>query len=165
MLRTLTAAAAVVAALATPVAVSASSPSDGVWVNGARHVLVTGPPASATTHPTPLYVIAPVNATAPLHALPDARTHGFGAHDHVIASSGTRTCELELVVPGPKAKVGTNVAARMTLTPSGRKPLLYAARLGGRLEPLTWAARIRSADAQGLARIVDTHVELGCTVR
>jgi hypothetical protein len=32
------------------------------------------------------------------------------------------------------------------------------------VEPLDWASRIRSAAASGVARVVDTHILLGCTV-
>ncbi len=144
---------------------TAAGPGDGVWVNGVRHHLSTGPATATSTYPSPLYVISPVNARKPLHPLADAKTHGFGAHDHVFAPShGARTCELELVVPGRKAKVGQNVWVRMTTTPAGVKPLAYAARIGSRVQPFTWAARIRQATTLGLVRIVDTKIVIACSV-
>jgi hypothetical protein len=156
---------AVLAALLVAGAASAAGTGDGVWVNGVRHPLVTGPPSGSTTHPVPLYVVAPVDPAAPLHPLADARTHGFGAHDHVIApGSGARTCDLQLVVPGPKARVGRTVWVRSTLTPAGVKPLAYAVRIGAAVEPLTWVSRVRHAVGLGLARTIDTGVVLGCTV-
>lgn len=145
---------------------AAAAPGDGVWVNGARHGLVTGPPAGTSATPSALYVIAPVVRARPMHPLAEARTHGFGAHDHVLAprTRAAGTCDLELVVPGPKARLGRNVLARPTQTPVGTRPLLYSVRLGSGQEPLTWASRIRRATALGLARVVDTHTLIGCTV-
>jgi hypothetical protein len=140
---------------------------DGVWVNGVVHALIVTGPGSGT--PRPLYVIAPVSATHPLHPLADAKTHGFGAHDHVIALADPKatfhgTCDLTLVVPGPKARLGANVRARATLTPAGTKPLLYAARIGGRFEPLDHAGWIRHAIRARLASAIDTHTLLACTI-
>ena len=141
---------------------------DGVWVNGVVHALiVTGP---GRGEPRPLYVIAPVSTAHALHPLADARTHGFGAHDHVIQLADPKatfhgTCDLTLVVPGPKAKPGTNVRGRMTLTPVGTKPLLYAARIGIRFVPLNRATRIDEATRAGLAAAIDTHTLLACTVK
>jgi hypothetical protein len=163
MLRRTTAAALL--AMLTAAATATAAAADGVWVNGVRHPLVTGAPTTTRGHPLPLYVIAPVDPSRPLHPLADARTHGFGAHDHVIAiSHAQRTCDLQLVVAGPKAKTGHNVRARMTMTPAGVKPLLYAVRLGARMQPLTWAARISRATTLGLARIIDTETVIGCSV-
>jgi hypothetical protein len=114
-------------------------------------------------------VIAPVSKAHPLHSLADAETHGFGAHDHVIAlPKGAKTfhgaCDLTLVVPGANGRPGTTVAARTTLTPAGRRPLLYAARLHGSLQPLNSTARIVSAQRLGRATLVDTHTTLACSV-
>jgi hypothetical protein len=53
----------------------------------------------------------------------------------------------------------------MTLTPAGTKPLLYAARIGGRFEPLDRAGRIRRAIRAGLASAIDTHLLLACTIK
>lgn len=155
------------ALLAASVAAAAGPGVDHVWANGAVHDLVVTGPAPAGAHMTPLYVIAPVSAAHPLHPLADARTHGFGAHDHVIALAPGRAtfhgaCELTLVVPGPRA--GHDVAVRRTTTPGGPRPLLYAAREGGRLLPLTDAGRVLAAERGGLARLVDTHVGFACTV-
>ena len=129
---------------------------------------MTGP-GPATAKATPLYVIAPVSAAHPLHPLPDAATHGFGAHDHVIqladpARSFHGVCDLTLVVPGPKAAPGISVETRPTLTPAGRKPLLYAARLGSKLLPLDRASRIAEARQLHLATLIDTHTRLACTI-
>ncbi len=155
------------AAFAAPAA--AGPPADGVWVDGAVHVLVTGPPPAGATHGRALYVIAPISTAHPLHPLADASTHGFGAHDHVIAlahPNGTfhGACDLTLVVPGPKATPGKTIHIRPTLTPAGTKPLLYAARLGNKLLPLTSAARIQTAKHLGLATLIDTHNLVACTV-
>jgi hypothetical protein len=142
---------------------------DGVWVNGVVHTLiVTGPGTGKPRRP--LYVIAPVSPAHPLHPLPDAKSHGFGAHDHVIALADPKaifhgTCDLTLVVPSRKAKLGRDVRGRMTLTPAGAKPLLYAARIGGRFEPLDRAGRIRRAIRAGLASAIDTHLLLACTIK
>jgi hypothetical protein len=146
---------------------AAAADQDAVWVNGVVHTfVVTGPVPANPTHVAPLYVIAPISPTHPLHPLADARTHGFGAHDHVIAVASFRgVCELTLVVPGPRAVMNRSVEARDTLTPAGTKPLLYAARLGGRLVPLDRAARIQRAHALGLATLVDTHVGFVCSVQ
>lgn len=164
MVRMLVTSVAVFASLAA--AASAGAPADGAWVNGVAERLVTGPPAG-TSHPAPLYVISPVNLSHALHPAASARLHGFGAHDHVLAAAGrsySGNCDLRLVVPGAKAIVGSNVAVRHTLTPAGGKPLLYAARLGNRMLPLTSAARVQQAAAAGLATIVDTHTILACKV-
>src|SRR5579884_3402759 len=157
MPRTLSILAAAVA-LSLAGTAAAGAPPDGVWVNGVRHQLVTGPPTATNAAPTALYVIAPIDPRRPMHPLAEARTHGFGAHDHVVArpAPAAGTCDLELVVPGPKAKLGRTVLARPTQTPAGMKPLLYSVRLGSGQEPLTWASRIRRAEALGLARVVDT---------
>lgn len=160
--------ASAIAALAFLGGAQAAGPGDGVWVDGTVHNLVVTGPAPANAKPTPLYVIAPVSAAHPLHPLADARTHGFGAHDHVIAlahpgSAFHGACELTLVVPGRKATPGS-IAARPTLTPAGRKPLLYAARMGGKLQMLDRASRIVEAQRIGLATLVDVHVRFACSV-
>lgn len=160
--------ASALAALAFLAGAQAAGDVDGVWVDGAVHnLVVTGPPA-AKAKATPLYVIAPVSAAHPLHPLADAKTHGFGAHDHVIqlahpASAFHGACELTLVVPGPRASPGS-IATRQTLTPAGRKPLLYAARMAGKLLMLDRASRIAEAHRLGLATLVDVHVRFACTV-
>ncbi|MGH2998289.1 MAG: hypothetical protein ACRDNM_03230 [Gaiellaceae bacterium] len=136
--------------------------ADGVWVNGRVHGLATLPPPATVTHVVPLYVIAPVNAKRPLHPLADARTHGFGAHDHVAAAVFSGPCDLTLVVPGTHAK--GNVEMRSTLTPGGTHPLVYAARIGGKMLPLTSVARIRAAKAARLVATVDTHAVISCKV-
>jgi hypothetical protein len=160
---------AVCAAALSAVALAAVGDADGVWVNGTVHNLVVTGPAPANAHAVPLYVIAPVSAARPLHPLADAKTHGFGAHDHVIAlthPNGTfhGACDLTLVVPGPKATAGTTIQTRPTLSPAGTKPLLYAARLGNKLLPLTSAARVQTAKHVGLATLIDTHNLVACTV-
>ena len=142
---------------------------DGVWIDGVVHGLSTGPPPAGAKHVIPLYVIAPVSAAHPLHPLAFAKPLGFGAHDHVAAvpnagSAYRGLCDLTLVVPGPKAKLGSNVAARQTLTPAATKPLLYRAELGGTMEPLNWVSRIKQARALGLATLVDTKTVIGCAI-
>ncbi len=172
-LTTLLAAAAVAL-----VAVSATSSAavrahagfiDGVWINGKVHNLATGPGPANPAHVIPLYVLAPVSASHPLHPLAFAKPLGFGAHDHVAqipdpAVGFNGVCDLTLVVPGPKAKLGTNVEARRTLTPAASQPLLYAARLSGAMTPLNWVARIKSAQHLGLAKLIDTKVVIACTI-
>lgn len=158
------------AALAVPAsAAPATGDVDGVWVGGAIHDLVVTGPAAAGAHAVPLYVIAPVSSARPLHPLADAKTHGFGAHDHVIgltkpAATFHGACDLTLVVPGPKGRPGRTIAVRRTATPAGPRPLLDAVRLGGRLQPLTSAARVVTARRLGLAILVDTHTVVACTV-
>jgi hypothetical protein len=158
-----------VCALSAASGMGATGDADGVWVNGIVHNLIVTGPAAAGARATPLYVIAPVSAAHPLHPLADAKTHGFGAHDHVISLARPSVtfhgaCDLTLVVPGPKAVLGKTVAARHTLTPAGTKPLLYAALLGGKLMPLNGASRINAAAHAGLAALVDTHNLVACTV-
>jgi len=136
--------------------------AEGVWVNGTVHGLVTTPPTASTANPVPLYVIAPVSASHPLHPLADARTKGFGAHDHVAARVFTGPCDLTLVVPGPHGRGA--VATRSTLTPSGAHPLVYAAKLGGKMLPLTSVARIDRALSAGLVTAVNTHVVISSAV-
>lgn len=160
---------AVCAAALSAAALAAGGDADGVWVNGTVHKLVVTGPAPANAHAIPLYVIAPVSAAHPLHPLADAKTHGFGAHDHVIAlahpnSTFHGACDLTLVVPGPKATPGKTIQTRPTLTPAATKPLLYAARLDNKLLPLTSAARIQTAKHLGLANLIDTHNPVACTV-
>jgi hypothetical protein len=160
---------AVSAAALSAAALAAGGGADGVWVNGTVHNLVVTGPAPAHAHAVPLYVIAPVSAAHPLHPLADAKTHGFGAHDHVIAltrPNGTfhGACDLTLVVPGPKATRGKTIQTRPTLSPAGTKPLLYAARLDNKLLPLTSAARVQAAKHLGLASLIDTHNLVACTV-
>jgi hypothetical protein len=155
------------AALAAPAA--AGPTVDGVWVDGSVHNLVVTGPASAAAHAIPLFVIAPVSAAHTLHPLADAKTHGFGAHDHVIAlahpnNSYHGACDLTLVVPGPKATAGKTIRTRPTLTPPGTKPLLYAVRLDKKLLPLTSATRIQTAKHLRLASLIDTHNLVACTV-
>lgn len=144
---------------------AAARSGDGVWVDGKVHGLVTGPPkAGAPKSILPLYVIAPVSAAHPLHALASARTKGFGAHDHVMASVYDGPCDLTLVVPGPRAGAG-GIRTRMTLTPAGKKPLAYAALVGGRMQPLTSVATIDAAATAGLVKRIDTHTVISCTVQ
>lgn len=143
--------------------------TDGVWVDGVVHDLATGPGPASPAHTIPLYVIAPVSAAHPLHPLAFAKPLGFGAHDHVAEIPNPKTtyrgvCDLRLVVPGPKAKLGVNVQARQTLTPPGTKPLLRTARLGGKLLPLDSVSRIEQAHRAGLAVLVDTQVTIACTI-
>jgi len=142
---------------------------DGVWVNGTVHKLVTGPPPANAKHPIRLYVIAPVSSAHPLHPLAFAKPLSFGAHDHVAALSNPKagyhgSCDLTLVVPGPKARPASNVDVRRTLTPAGTKPLLYEARLDGKLAPLNGAARIEHAQTLGLATLVNTGTIISCTI-
>ncbi len=151
------------------IAAGRSGDVDGVWIDGRVHDLLVTGPAPAGARATPLYVIAPISPLHPLHPLADAASHGFGAHDHVLrlahpAGTFHGACELTLVLPGPKARPGTDVEGRATQTPAGRKLLLYAARLDGKLLPLDRAGRIRRARALGLATAVDTHTALACTV-
>ena len=160
---------AVCAAALSAAALAAGGDADGVWVNGTVHNLVVTGPAPANTHAIPLYVIGPVSAAHPLHPLADAKTHGFGAHDHVIAlahaiSTFHGACDLTLVVPGPNAKAGNTIQTRPTLTPAGTKPLLYAARLGNKLLPLTSAAKVQAAKRLGLATLIDTRNHVACSV-
>jgi len=143
--------------------------TDGVWINGTVDDLATGPPPANAKRPIKLYVIAPVSAAHPLHPLAYAKPLGFGAHDHVAGLKNPRAayhgvCDLTLVVPGPKAKVGTNVLARHTLTPAAMKPLLYRARLDGTMAALNWASRIKQAQSQGLATLIDTKTVIACTM-
>ncbi len=142
---------------------------DGVWINGVVHTLATGPGPAKPTHTVPLYVIAPVSVAHPLHPLAFAKPLGFGAHDHVAQIPNPKTtfhgvCDLNLVVPGARAKLGSNVQARQTLTPAAMKPLLYAARLGSTLLPLDSVSRIQQARHAGLAMLVDTKVTIACTI-
>jgi hypothetical protein len=162
-------AAPVIAAALVAAGASAAPPpsSDGVWVDGTVDALAVTGPAPAGAHVMPLYVIAPVSPAHPLHVFADARTHGFGAHDHVIALAPGTTyhgaCDLNIIVPGPGARP-TSIKTRKTLTPAGTHPLLYAALLGGKLRPLTSAARITTAIHLGLAHPIDTHTPLACTI-
>ncbi len=142
---------------------------DGVWINGTVHDLSTGPPPAGSQHAIPLYVIAPVSASHPLHPLAFAKPLGFGAHDHVadLAHPDAEyhgVCDLTLVVPGSKATLGSNVQARQTLTPAAMKPLLYRARLGGAMVALNWVSRIKRAQALGLAKLIDTKTIVACTI-
>jgi hypothetical protein len=166
---------AAAAALCTAATVTASSAhsragfTDGVWVDGVVHDLATGPGPATPKHAIPLYVISPVSAAHPLHPLAFAKPLGFGAHDHVAQIPNPKAtyrgvCDLQLVVPGPKAKLGTTVLARRTLTPAATKPLLHAARLGGRLVPLNSVSRIQQARRAGLAMLVDTQVTIACVI-
>jgi hypothetical protein len=114
-------------------------------------------------------VIAPLSAAHPLHPLADAKTHGFGAHDHVVALTHPNTtyhgtCDLTLVAPGPKATVRKTIQTRPTLTPAGIKPLLYAAQLDNKMLPLNSATRIQAAKRLRLATLIDTHNHVACTV-
>ncbi len=148
---------------------SAAGFTDGVWVGGVVHDLATGPPPATPSHTIPLYVIAPVSAAHPLHPLAFAKPLGFGAHDHVAQIPNPKAafhgvCELTLVVPGPKAKSGTNVRARQTLTPAAMKPLLRMALLGGSWLPLNSVSRIQQARRVGLAMLVDTKVTITCVI-
>lgn len=142
---------------------------DGVWIDGTVHGLTTGPPPPGAKHPIPLYVIAPVSASHPLHPLAFAKPLGFGAHDHVAELPNPKgpyhgVCDLTLVVRGSKARLGSNVEARQTLTPAAMKPLLYRARLGGAMVALNRVARIKAARNLGLATLVDTQTVIGCTI-
>jgi len=142
-LRTLLALLAIATALAASTAVAApGAAADGVWVDGTVHGLLTGPGPANPTKIVPLYVIALTQSAKSFHGV----------------------CDLTLVVPGPKAAIGSNVEVRPRLTPAGQKPLLYAARLNGHRLPLNWASRIERAHQQGLATLVNTHVTLACTV-
>jgi hypothetical protein len=142
---------------------------DRVWVGGTvHHFVVTGAaPTGAPT--TPLYVIAPVSTSHPLHPLADATTHGFGAHDHVIAVPRSdvafkTACVLTLVVPGARATVGKNVLVRQTVTPFGRKSLVYAEKLRSAVKPLTSAARIQAARQRGFVSLSVTPSMFACTI-
>lgn len=155
---------AVLVIAATFAGSAAARSGDGVWVDGKVHGLVTGPPeAGAPKNVLPLYVIAPVSAAHPLHAFASARTRGFGAHDHVIASVYDGPCDLTLVVPGPRAGA-SGVRTRMTITPAGKKPLVYAALVAGRMQPLTSVAAIATAAKAGLVTRIDTHNVISCKV-
>jgi hypothetical protein len=156
--------AAVLALAATLAGGAAARNGDGVWVDGKVHGLVTGlPKTSNPANVAPLYVIAPVDAAHPLHALAAALTKGFGAHDHVLPSVLDGPCDITLVVPG--AKAGPNgIRTRATLTPAGNMLLVYAARVGGRMEPLTSVSTIAAAAKAGLVKRIDTHTVLSCKV-
>jgi hypothetical protein len=137
--------------------------AEGVWVGGRAHGLVTAPPQGSLAHLAPLYIIAPVSPTHPLHPLADALPNGFGAHDHVAAKVFAGACDLMLVVPGPRAAKGT-VRTRMTLTPGGKKPLVYAVVMAGKTRPLTSVAAIHAAAAAGLVTAVNTENVIFCRV-
>ncbi len=173
MLRTipilLAAAVVALASAATTLGAPNAGFVDGVWVNGTVHGLTTGPAPAGAKHPIALYVIAPVSAAHPLHPLAFAKPHGFGAHDHVAAVPNPNAayrgaCDLTLVVPGPEARLGSNVAARQTLTPAAQMPLLFQARVDGAMVPLNWVSRIKQAQAHGLAKLIDTHAVIACTI-
>jgi hypothetical protein len=160
----------VVSALTTAAAGSgAPQPGlDKVWVNGVVHPFqITGPGTAANQ--VTLYFIAAVDRLAPLHSAADAKAKGFGPHDHVIADPHpatpyAKTCDLTLTVPGPRAQPNVNVRLRMTLTPMGQRPLLYAANLGHGMLALTSVDRITKARKLGLAKLVDTKALLACTI-
>lgn len=156
------------AGLALAAAGAASGNGEGVWVDGVVHAFEATGLAPAATHSIPLFVIAPVDPSHPLHSRADAESEGFGAHDHVIGlADPARTfrgvCDLQLVVPGPHS-TPANVRSRRTLTPGGTRRLLDAARLGARLRPLTSAASITAARRRGLAALVDTGRLILCSV-
>jgi hypothetical protein len=158
----------VTAALALGAVAAGADTSEGVWVNGIVHDFSATGLTTDAAHAVPLYVIAPVDPAHPLHSRADAEAEGFGAHDHVINLSHPDrtfhgTCDLTLVVPGPKS-TPTTVRARRTLTPAGTRPLLYAARVGGTVRPLTSAATIAAARRLGLAALVRVGRLLVCTV-
>ncbi len=138
-----------------------TSGGEGVWIRGEVHGLVTAPPSATTRRPVPLYVIAPVRLRHPLHPLADARAEGYGAHDHVAARVFSGPCDLTLLVPGTHGK--GKVRTRRVETPLGRKPLVYAARLGGRMLPLTFVGRIRWAERARIVTGIDLTV-ISCTV-
>lgn len=143
---------------------------DGVWVDGTIHRFSATVPATPGKPTTPLYAIAPVHPSNPLHPLVSARTKGFGAHDHVIAdptpkASFKTVCKVTLTLPGARARVGTNVLIRQTMTPLGRWPLLYAANLGTGMKPLTSVARIERSRQLGLAKSVATPAVFNCTIQ
>ena len=168
MLRTLAIAIAAALIVIATAAAAVRTDIDKVWVNGkTRSFVVTG--QANATRTTALYVIAPIEPAHPLHPAADAAGKGFGAHDHVMqlppgAATYKTNCALTLVVPGSRAKPGTNVLARPTLTPAGTKPLVYAVRLG-RMVPLDRASRITAATAAHLTTTIDTGVKFGCTVK
>jgi hypothetical protein len=148
---------AVVPALAALAVGVQAAAAEGVWIQGKAHSLLTGPPSSgASGRPALLYVIAPVSRRHPLHPLADAIAH-------VAARVFSGPCDLTLLVPGPHGK--GKVETRRTQTPLGPKPLVYAARLGGRMLPLTSTARIHRAQSAGLVAAVDTHNVISCTVQ
>ena len=143
---------------------AAARSGDGVWVNGSVHTLLTLPPKSGSpANVRPLFVIAPVSAAHPLHPLASALTHGFGAHDHVTSSMFSGSCDLTLVVPGPRAGTGS-IRTRTTLTPAGKLKLVYAVDMGGRMQPLTSVATIDAAEKVGFVKAIDTHSVLFCKV-
>lgn len=154
---------AVVSGLAALAVGVQSAAAEGVWIHGKVHGLVTGPPTSQTTTPTPLYVIAPVRRHHPLHPFADAIAEGWGAHDHVAARVFSGPCDLTMVVPGARGK--GKVRTRRTETPNGPKPLVYAALIGGRMRPLTSTTRILRAEKARLVTAVDMHVVISCTVK
>ena len=161
--------AAVALASASTTAGATNAFVDGVWVDGSVHELSTGPAPAGATHPIPLYVIAPISAAHPLHPLAFAKPLGFGAHDHVAAIPDPATayhgvCDLTLVVPGAKARLGSNVEARQTLTPAASKPLLDRARLDGVMTPLNRVSRIKRAQTLGLAKLIDTQTVIACAI-
>ena len=144
--------------------------TDRVWVNGSIHQWQVTEAAVAGKPKTPLYVIGPVDSARPLHPLAEASKRGFGAHDHVIADPNpdrafATACNLTLVLPGPRAKVGRNVSVRRALTPFGHRSLLYAANLGAGVQPLTSVARIQKARQLGLARLFATPSVFGCLIK
>ena len=155
------------ALLAFATAATAEVFRPGVWVNGRALDLVTQPYSQGTPHD--LLIIAPVDIEHPQHPLDNAMTHGYGIHDHVFGlplgkTTFTGVCNQMLVVPGPKGKINVNVQARQTVTPLGKKPLLYRARVGANgFVNLTSAARIKRATALGLARLIPAST-LGCII-
>jgi len=153
------------AAIGTPTA-----EVDEVWVDGTIHRLVASGPAAVGKPTTTLYVIARVDLSHPLHPLASATTKRLAAHDHVIANPRpeaelTSVCRLTLTLPGAQADVGLNTLAQQTMTPFGKRPLLYAANLGDGMKPLTSAARIERARDLGLANLVVTPTVFNCTIR
>ena len=74
-------------------------------------------------------------------------------------------CKLTLALPGARAKVGTNILIRQTLTPFGTRPLLYAANLGNGMKSLTSAARTERARQLGRTKLVITPAVFNCTIQ
>ena len=150
-----------------PMAAQAAPHNEHGWAGGTvRTLQITHESTGARGKQSPEYVIAPVDANAPLNEEED----GVGPYDLVVQTpqhnggSYSSIFRVYLVVPDDNAPAGSVQWRTVNAGGGETAPLAYAADLGSGVVPLTSRARVEQAAALGLVDIVDLGITEVCHV-
>jgi hypothetical protein len=146
-------------------AVLAAPHNEHGWGNDAVVTLqITHETAPSNGHPTPEYVIGPVDAAHPLNPVEDE----FGPYDLVVQTPqhnhGTYSSHFRVFLVVPAKDPPATVASRDVQAGDDVIPLAYAADLGSGVTPLTSREKVEQAASLGLVDLVDTGINEICHI-